>query len=90
MSRSRAIREYHRSGANLIGTYFQAMHNAEPAPAHKDRCWICKGARGGVFGNENVVNGRLVCDGCTIDPLAPLPEEEHADDEDEDLQSYPR
>lgn len=30
----------------------------------RDACQRCKGARGGVPGNENIVNGEVVCDYC--------------------------
>ncbi len=31
-----------------------------------DNCQICKGARGGVKGNENVIKGITVCDYCSV------------------------
>lgn len=34
-----------------------------PAPA-KDECEVCHGERGGVPGNENVIDGKIVCDNC--------------------------
>lgn len=36
----------------------------------RDLCEMCQGDRGGVWGNENVVDGRVLCDGCTHDYLA--------------------
>lgn len=30
----------------------------------RDGCTICNGQKGGVKGNENVINGELVCDYC--------------------------
>lgn len=36
-----------------------------PAAAVLDNCELCKGAKGGVPGNENVVNGRVLCDYCS-------------------------
>ena len=30
----------------------------------KDNCEICHGEQGGVRGNENVVDGKLICDYC--------------------------
>ena len=30
----------------------------------KDSCEVCHGERGGVPGNENVINGVTVCDYC--------------------------
>jgi hypothetical protein len=35
----------------------------------RDACEVCKGRRGGVPGNENIVNGRVMCDYCTSDAL---------------------
>ena len=32
----------------------------------KDNCQICHGANGGVKGNENVINGVIVCDYCHV------------------------
>lgn len=32
-----------------------------------DNCFVCRGQKGGVRGNENVVRGILMCDYCTID-----------------------
>ena len=29
-----------------------------------DKCEICEGKMGGIRGNENIINGRLVCDYC--------------------------
>ena len=31
----------------------------------KDRCEICYGEKGGVYGNENIIGGLRVCDYCT-------------------------
>lgn len=33
-----------------------------------DNCQVCKGERGGVRGNENVIDGIVLCDYCTADP----------------------
>lgn len=30
-----------------------------------DRCEVCHGDRGGVRGNENLVNGTIMCDYCS-------------------------
>jgi hypothetical protein len=38
-------------------------------PSTRDDCEICHGAREGVPGNENVVDGKLMCDECTGDFL---------------------
>ena len=29
-----------------------------------DNCDICKGIKGGLAGNENIINGKRVCDYC--------------------------
>jgi len=31
-----------------------------------DNCEICKGAKGGIKGNENIVDGIVMCDYCTV------------------------
>jgi hypothetical protein len=36
-----------------------------PTYAVRDNCVACKGARGGIPGNENVINGRVLCDYCS-------------------------
>lgn len=36
-----------------------------PTYSVRDNCVECKGSKGGVPGNENVVNGRVVCDYCS-------------------------
>jgi hypothetical protein len=33
----------------------------------RDNCEVCRGERGGVLGNENRLNGRVLCDYCTAD-----------------------
>lgn len=33
-------------------------------PQKPDNCQICRGEKGGVKGNENVINGQIVCDYC--------------------------
>jgi hypothetical protein len=35
----------------------------------RDRCAECRGVRGGAYGNENVIGGRLVCDYCHGDMM---------------------
>ena len=32
-----------------------------------DNCEICKGAKGGVKGNENIVDNIRMCDYCTVE-----------------------
>ncbi len=32
----------------------------------RDNCQVCKGAKGGVRGNENRINGVVICDYCTV------------------------
>jgi hypothetical protein len=44
----------------------------------KDNCEICQGRKGGVRGNENKVQGLVVCDYCHADIRADrLSAEEH-------------
>ena len=33
-------------------------------PVEYDNCQVCKGTSGGVKGNENIINGLVVCDYC--------------------------
>lgn len=33
----------------------------------RDRCEACSGERGGVPGNENIVDGKVLCDYCHAD-----------------------
>jgi hypothetical protein len=35
-----------------------------------DKCEVCKGERGGIRGNENVVNNQIMCDYCHSDYMA--------------------
>jgi len=37
-----------------------------------DNCEVCKGEKGGVRGNENCVDGKVMCDYCTIEYKANL------------------
>jgi len=32
-----------------------------------DNCKVCKGQRGGVRGNENIMDGKKMCDYCSVD-----------------------
>lgn len=38
-------------------------------PLPKDRCEVCHGTRGGVPGNENIIDGKVMCDYCTSDAI---------------------
>lgn len=35
----------------------------------RDNCEVCGGERGGVKGNENVIDGVVTCDYCTADDM---------------------
>ena len=39
-------------------------HDYEYRP---DNCQTCLGTQGGMLGNENIINGVIVCDYCTVD-----------------------
>ena len=39
---------------------------ADAPPDPPDNCQICHGSKGGVKGNENVINGVIVCDYCHV------------------------
>jgi hypothetical protein len=45
------------------------MSNEHDPPENGDACEICLGRNGGVPGNENRVNGVVMCDYCTPDPV---------------------
>lgn len=32
-----------------------------------DKCEVCHGKRGGVRGNENIIDGIIMCDYCTVE-----------------------
>lgn len=36
---------------------------------HGDNCRVCFGIRGGVLGNENIIDGVVMCDYCTADRM---------------------
>ncbi len=36
---------------------------------HRDKCEKCHGEKGGTPGNENIVNGRVLCDYCTAEEM---------------------
>lgn len=38
-----------------------------------DKCQICYGSNGGVPGNENIVDGKIMCDYCHAARSAPQP-----------------
>lgn len=42
-------------------------------PVYPDNCEVCKGAKGGIRGNELIINGRVVCDYCHADGSAKTP-----------------
>jgi hypothetical protein len=50
---------------------FKEFRELYPLIDAKCECEDCGGNRGGMPGNENVVNGRVLCDYCTADILFP-------------------
>ena len=45
------------------------LHGAFPVAVptqERDNCQFCLGAKGGVLGNENVYNGVVACDFCSV------------------------
>lgn len=53
---------------------------ATPQAAARDACEECHGAKGGTPGNENVVDGRVLCDYCHIAiPRAATPQPDPAE-----------
>lgn len=57
---------YHLGESDDVGTPCGQTHG-EDSPRRLDNCEVCRGARGGVFGNENVIGGVIVCDYCHAD-----------------------
>lgn len=54
----------------MENTLEREIEEFEAAAAQgSDDCEVCKGTRGGVKGNENVVNGIVMCDYCTHDRI---------------------
>lgn len=45
--------------SELIRRIFEKIWRLLP-----DNCETCKGKSGGVRGNENIINGKVVCDYC--------------------------
>lgn len=45
----------------------QNLEAQEICAKYPDRCEVCHGARGGVRGNENRVDGKIMCDYCHAD-----------------------
>lgn len=39
----------------------------------RDACQVCRGTRGGVPGNENTIDGRVLCDYCHATQATMLP-----------------
>lgn len=60
-----------RSGPRELGSYYDldAAKKAVEYATQKDDCEVCHGERGGVKGNENYVNGVVMCDYCHGDTL---------------------
>ena len=46
-------------------------HQQAADAAEKDNCQICHGAKGGVKGNENIVDGVVMCDYCHVASVSP-------------------
>jgi hypothetical protein len=46
----------------------------------RDACEVCKGTQGGVPGNENIVNGVVMCDYCHAKTQQPIPQPANTDD----------
>jgi hypothetical protein len=50
----------------------EVRENYDP-PADGDACEICLGRNGGTPGNENNIDGVVMCDQCYIDTLKGAP-----------------
>lgn len=60
---------------------YKAMIEAGRIKPKLDKCEICHGAMGGVRGNEQNVDGVLMCDYCHSDTMGPAKQAERKDDE---------
>jgi hypothetical protein len=49
------------------GGKLQVIRRKRNEPRMLDKCEICEGKRGGVPGNENIIQGIIVCDYCHAD-----------------------
>lgn len=50
---------------DTVFAYLDDLATQSPAQQEPDNCQFCLGAKGGVRGNENNMNGVVVCDYCT-------------------------
>lgn len=48
---------------------FKEFKELYPLIDARCQCEDCGGKRGGIPGNENIVNGRTLCDYCTADAI---------------------
>jgi hypothetical protein len=53
--------------ARKTGTPIETVREMLYKAMHANQCRFCKGARGGVPGNENIVYGMTICDYCHSD-----------------------
>jgi len=56
------------SVGSVSDKFREAILNAPQPTGIRDNCEVCKGSKGGVKGNENIINGKLVCDYCHDQP----------------------
>lgn len=55
----------HDRAAAVLGSVIDGIRKALFDAGERDRCEECHGEKGGVPGNENIVDGRVLCDYCT-------------------------
>jgi hypothetical protein len=53
------------SGGDPIKMAKMLIGNEGDPPANSDSCEECLGRNGGVPGNENIIDGKTLCDVCT-------------------------
>ena len=61
---------YSKSGrcGNVKTISFRKLERMIPVvQSELDNCELCKGSRGGVRGNENIINGVITCDYCAVE-----------------------
>lgn len=58
--------EMHEHAADVLLEILMRVQDELFAAGDRDHCESCKGESGGVPGNENIVNGRALCDYCSV------------------------
>jgi hypothetical protein len=54
-------------GVEIWSSDTNELTKASVFKVERDDCEICLGERGGIKGNENIIDGQIVCDYCSVD-----------------------